>query len=284
MPGGPGPDTPSAPATPAPMDPRSSYNITCDIRMELMGAIMDWAPVVTPLDVGMESLHNVKWNPMLIEKGVLVFEHPWAQIRMRAWPCIFRDMKTIDDLLTLAVRFAIPFYLCICMKDIPAFEQTEISELERKTLPATLEPGFTDAQLHWNGGANTRASYMNLAGTLVRTPYAAAAFLALGGFVNRIELWIDIEVMGRCARVVQCEEGGGNPETLTRDQVSNDELNLSFGYINKGHPNSDVYLFPPQWLLEKECAGHFNGIMTPAGQALFDYMTARIASPAIDNC
>ncbi|KAJ6504452.1 hypothetical protein DFH09DRAFT_1335334 [Mycena vulgaris] len=301
MPGGPGPDTPSAQGTPVPMDPRSRYDIVCDTRMELMGAIMDWAPVITPLDIGMESLHDTKWNPMLIDKGVLVFNHPWAQIRMRAWPCIFRDIKTIEDLLTLAVRFAIPFYLCIHMKDVPAFEQAEISEVERKTLPATLEPGFTDAQLQWNGGANTRASYMSLAGTLVRKPYAAAAFLALGGFANRIALWIDIEAMGRCARgpstrvteyhrgfmlkgVVQTEEGIGEPETLTRDQVSNDELNLLFGYINKGHPNSDVYLFPPQWLLEKECAGHFNGIITPAGQALFDYMTARIASPAIDNC
>ncbi|KAJ6534065.1 hypothetical protein DFH09DRAFT_1092224 [Mycena vulgaris] len=71
---------------------------------------------------------------------------------------------------------------------------------------------------------------------------------------------------------------------LTRDQVANDEINLLFGYIDKGHPNSDVYLFPPQWLLEKECPGHFHGIITPAGQALFYYIVGKIASPAIDNC
>ncbi|KAJ6462718.1 hypothetical protein DFH09DRAFT_1113832 [Mycena vulgaris] len=281
MPGGPGPD---APLTPLPVDPRFLYDVECETRMELMGGIMNWAPI----------------DPLLIEKGVLIFDDPRAQIRMRTWPCIFQNMDCIEDLLTLAVRFVIPFFLCIHMKDVPLFAQTEISEVERRTLPATLEPGFTDVRLAWRGGANTRASFFDLAGRMLQKPYAGT-FLDLGDFANRIALWIDIELLQRRAKgpstrvtkynrgfmlkgIVQAEDSNGEAEMLTRDQVSNDELNLLFGYIDKGHPNSDVYLFPPQWLLEKECGGHFHGIMTPAGQALFDYITGKIASAAIDSC
>ncbi|KAJ6525791.1 hypothetical protein DFH09DRAFT_860026, partial [Mycena vulgaris] len=229
--------------------------------------------VVTPLDTTLESLHSVKWNPLLIEKGVLLFDDPRAQVRMRAWPCIFKDINSIEDLLTLAIRFAIPFFLCIRQKDVSHFAQSQISDMERKTLPATLEPGFSELSLTWNGGPNTRTAYMNLAGNVVRKPWAGA-FLALGGIINRIALWIDIDLPHRYAQgpstrvteyyrgfmlkgVVQSGDEMGEEEVLARDQVSNDEINVLLGYINKGHPNSDVYLFPPQWLLEKECSGHF---------------------------
>ncbi|KAJ6590406.1 hypothetical protein DFH09DRAFT_908395 [Mycena vulgaris] len=248
----------------------------------------------------MEHLHSLKWNPLLIERGVLVFDDPRAQVRMRAWPCIFKNMNRVEDLLTLAIRFAIPFYLCIRMKDVPLFQQAEISEMERRTLPATLEPGFSEPRLLWIGGANTRTSFLDHAGRMLKKPYTWA-FLSLGGFANRIALWIDAELPQRLAQgpstrvteysrgfmlkgTVWSKDGNGEVEMLTRDQVSNDEINLLFGYIDKGHPNSDVYLFPPQWLLEKECPGHFHGIMTLAGQALFDYMIEKIASPAIDSC
>ncbi|KAJ6463740.1 hypothetical protein DFH09DRAFT_860086, partial [Mycena vulgaris] len=216
----------------------------------------------------------VKWNPLLIEKGVLIFDDPRAQIRMRAWPCIFRNMNCIEDLLTLAVCFAIPFFfLCIRMKDVALFTQADISERERRTVPATLEPGFTLPLLLWNGGANTRASYLDMAGRMMLSPYAGA-FLSLGGIVNRIVLWIDGDLFPRFTKgpstrvteyyrgfmlkgAVKSRDGIGEEEVLAQDQVSDDEINLLLGYINKGHPNSDVYLFPPQWLLEKECPSHF---------------------------
>ncbi|KAJ6559422.1 hypothetical protein DFH09DRAFT_1083589 [Mycena vulgaris] len=73
-------------------------------------------------------------------------------------------------------------------------------------------------------------------------------------------------------------------EMITRDQISSAEVNLLFGYINKGDPSLDIYLFPPQWLLEEECPGHFHGVMGPAAQELFDYMITKIASPAIGGC
>ncbi|KAJ6503131.1 hypothetical protein DFH09DRAFT_878689, partial [Mycena vulgaris] len=153
----------------------------------------------------------------------------------------------------------------------------------------TLEPGFLDTRLVWLGPEATRASYLDLGAKLTHRPWAGA-FLALGGFANHIAMWLDIDLPRRFARgpstrITEYHRGfmlraavqspTGQPteeEMLTRDQVSDDEVKLLFGYINKGDPSLDLYLFPPQWLLEEECPG------------LFDYMIGKIASPAIGGC
>ncbi|KAJ6568331.1 hypothetical protein DFH09DRAFT_1080710 [Mycena vulgaris] len=278
MPGGPGPDdrddSPEGEADEE-SDPRARYGINPTDKIDYLGAIMDWAPIVTTKDPRMYLPKNVVWDPLFLEKGILVFDSPDAQVRMRAWAAIFNNMNRIENLLNLAIRFAIPFFIFIRARDIPSFESKSIPEAERRTLPGTLEPGFTDTRLMWLGGEATRASFLDLVAKMLWRPYAGA-FLCLGGFYHR-------GFMLRAA--VQSANGEpGEEEMLARDQVSSDEVNLLFGYINKGDPSSDLYLFPPQWLLEEECPGHFHGIMSPAAQGLFEYLIGRIASPAISGC
>ncbi|KAJ6458027.1 hypothetical protein DFH09DRAFT_822722, partial [Mycena vulgaris] len=211
---------------------------------------------------------KVEWDRLTLEKGVLVFDSASSQLRMRTWSCVLKNMNRIEDLLNLAIRFAVPFSIFIRMKDLPDFAPESISEVEKRTLPGTLEPGFMETRLVWMGGENTRTSFLDLAAKMLRRPWAGI-FLTMGGFANRIALWIDVDLPHRLAKGpstrvteynrgfmtrgrVQSADGGiSDEELLTRDQVSSDELNLLFGYIDKGHPNSDVYLFPPQWLLEK---------------------------------
>ncbi|KAJ7468819.1 hypothetical protein FB451DRAFT_1039242 [Mycena latifolia] len=263
-----------------------------------LAALMDWATIVTEDNPHSELPDNMVWNPLMLKKGILVFDDPRAQIRMRAWPTIFKNHNKIEDLLNLAIRFGIPFSIYFRMRDIPLFH-SKVSDTQRSALAGTLEPGYIDTQLVWTGGASTRTKYFDLVSILLSRPYAGA-FVAMGGLANRIARWRDKNLPRRYAsgpssRVTEYNRGfmlrakvqsnvDGSAEDLTRDQVSEEEINVLFGYINKGHPNSDVTLFPPQWLCEKECPGHFHGTMSTAAQAIFDDICRRIETPAIDDC
>ncbi|KAJ7691793.1 hypothetical protein B0H17DRAFT_1133579 [Mycena rosella] len=127
----------------------------------------------------MESSH--------LGKGVLVFDDLRAQVRMRLWPNIFENMDSIEDLLNLAIRYGVPFNIFYKMSDIPLFqEHNRVTDLERKTLPGTLEPGYPDTKLSWAGnGADTLSKYLDLVATLLTRPYAATS-----GSPHNLPSWV----------------------------------------------------------------------------------------------
>ncbi|KAJ7090663.1 hypothetical protein C8R44DRAFT_597092, partial [Mycena epipterygia] len=208
------------------------------------------------------------WDQTSLEKGILVFDDPRAQIRMRAWAVIFKCAREVKDLLALAIRFGIPFNIFYRVSDLHLLRNSDIAAMELRTFPITLEPGFREPELTWQGGGvPTRNAFLQNAGNLLGRPHAGA-FLMKGGIINRIALWINPDLplklaQGPSTRVteyyrgfvlrgrVASEIGIAGEVSLTRDQVSDEEVRALLGYINKGGPEDDTSLFPPQWMLEQ---------------------------------
>ncbi|KAJ7095535.1 hypothetical protein C8R44DRAFT_644756 [Mycena epipterygia] len=170
--------------------------------------------------------------------------------------------------------------------------------MELRTFPITLEPGFREPELTWQGGGvPTRNAFLQNAGNLLGRPHAGA-FLMKGGIINRIALWINPDLplklaQGPSTRVteyyrgfvlrgrVASEIGIAGEVSLTRDQVSDEEVRALLGYINKGGPEDDTSLFPPQWMLEQELPGHFNGAIgesAPRCYTILENLKAEIFS------
>ncbi|KAJ7483724.1 hypothetical protein B0H11DRAFT_1663978, partial [Mycena galericulata] len=165
----------------------------------------------------------------------------------------------------------------------------------------TLEPGYREVQLRWQGGgAATLVLYKHLAGAATTRPHAGA-FLHYGGFVSRIAMWLNPDLVcqtmaGPSTRVSEHHRGhiltgaiqapGSTPRsaTLTRDQVSEDEIKLLLGYIDKGGPEEDLTLFPPLYLLEQELPSYFHGVMSTDAQKFFEGILKKIESSAIEGC
>ncbi|KAJ7432920.1 hypothetical protein B0H11DRAFT_1669721, partial [Mycena galericulata] len=209
---------------------------------------------------------GAKWDPKVLRHGILVFDDDRAEVRMRFWASMFEQVKSMSDLLTFALQFAVPFWIYYEMEDVKHFRST-VSALEARTFPATLEPGYREVQLRWqSGGAATLVQYKQLAGAATTRPHAGA-FLHYGGFISRIALWLNPDLVrqtmaGLSTRVSEHHRGhiltgavqvpgSTRSATLTRDQVSEDEIKLLLGYIDKGGPEEDLTLFPPLYLLEQ---------------------------------
>ncbi|KAJ7675477.1 hypothetical protein B0H17DRAFT_1207663 [Mycena rosella] len=298
MPGGPGPDVDKeTEIMEMSANPRENYWYQPVTKGNYLAAIMNIAPVLTPTEPTCE-IAAIKWDPLTLEKGILLFDDPRAQVRMCMWPNLFENMDSIEDLLNLAIRYGIPFNLFFKMSEILLFqEKARVTDLECRTMPGTLEPDYSDTNLTWLGGVNTLARYLDLAAILLKWLYAGA-FLMMGGLANHIALWIEKTLPGRFAKgpssriteynrgfmrkaVVQPELA---PVDLTRDQVSGDDMKLLFGATSKGSLTADLTLFLEQWMCDEWAPGHFCGIMTPAAQAIFEDICCRISTHAIDDC
>ncbi|KAJ7661810.1 hypothetical protein B0H17DRAFT_1144534 [Mycena rosella] len=254
-------------------------------KTEHFNALLTWAATVTST-TNEFKLKEIVWNNQLLDRGILIFDDPRAQ--------------TMGDLLTMAIKYAVPFQLYIRMSDVPLFVAHDIPDVERILLPATLEPGFSETGLKWLGAHATRTVWVDLVAKLLCRPYAGA-FLAKGGITNRIALFIDKDLparytQGPSSRITEYgrgfvrrgifvdEHGIEREELMTRETVSDDENSLLFGFIPQGSPERDLYLFPPPSLLESECPGHFTGEMTGKAQEWFEYVCKRISGDDITSC
>ncbi|KAJ7659511.1 hypothetical protein B0H17DRAFT_1096024 [Mycena rosella] len=54
-------------------------------------------------------MRGTVWDPKVIEHGILGFDNPRAHVRMRGWCVMFKDLQTVDELLTTAIAYAVPF-------------------------------------------------------------------------------------------------------------------------------------------------------------------------------
>ncbi|KAJ6583152.1 hypothetical protein DFH09DRAFT_1309393 [Mycena vulgaris] len=182
MPGGPGPDENLMDVSGEDEDLRAKDGKRCITKIDYLGTIMDWAPVVTDSVARLNFETAIEWGLLVLERGILVFDNPRAELCMRAWVGLYKNMESMEDLLNLAVDHAIPFYLYVRMSNIPLFRAVKISEVKRWTLPATLEPRYEDTRLVWSGPKNTRAWLFDLVGKMIQKPYAGA-FLELGALL-----------------------------------------------------------------------------------------------------
>ncbi|KAJ7646174.1 hypothetical protein B0H17DRAFT_1148196 [Mycena rosella] len=149
----------------------------------------------------------------------------------RAWDSSVRRRSGCVD----AIAYAVPFNMFFKLTDVPLFRALEISDVERKTLPATLEPGYTMPKLTWLGGPATRTHYLDAVAQMLQRGYAGA-FLAQGGITCRIALWVDRHLLVRFAKgpstriteygrgfvsrgVIEEPDGSLSEELLTREVV-----------------------------------------------------------------
>ncbi|KAJ7704938.1 hypothetical protein B0H17DRAFT_1126559 [Mycena rosella] len=185
-------------------------------------------------------------------------------------------------------EYAIPFSIYVRMSNVPIFRMLDIPDVEHNSLPTTLELGYATTGLSWMGGPATRTISFNLVGKILRLPYAST-FLAKGGIRNKIALWIDSSLAAQFAKgpssgineygcsfmkrgEVTGTDGVTRDELLTREQVLDSKNLLIHGSICMGKPEKDLYLFPPQRILESECPEHFTGKISGKGLKYIEYL------------
>ncbi|KAJ7483721.1 hypothetical protein B0H11DRAFT_2193022 [Mycena galericulata] len=102
MPGGPGPD------------PREEWSTPVgQIRTkdDHLRALISWGEKIVEVNPHLELVEGAKWDAKVLRHGILVFDDPRAEVRMRFWSSMFEQVKTMEDLLTIALQFAIPFWI-----------------------------------------------------------------------------------------------------------------------------------------------------------------------------
>ncbi|KAJ7701866.1 hypothetical protein B0H17DRAFT_1128083 [Mycena rosella] len=166
------------------------------LKTEHFNALLVWAAAMTSMTNEFE-LKEIVWDAQLLNQGILIFDDPRGQ--------------SMGDLLTMAIKYAVPFQLYIRMRDLPLFIAHDIPDVERISLPATLELGFSETGLKWLGAHATRTVWVDLVAKMLCRPYAGV-FLAKGGIMNRIAPFIDKDLPVRFAkgrlRESQSTDGG----------------------------------------------------------------------------
>ncbi|KAJ7762847.1 hypothetical protein DFH07DRAFT_739161 [Mycena maculata] len=258
-------------------------------KLDFLNAIRDCGGIVTEIDPHYDVPIIPEWNPLALEKGILVFEDPRAEIRMRCWAANWEETESMAQLLTMAVRFGIKFNIAYRLDDVPLFKRPG-----QYTKPSYLELGFRETALEWSGGAVAmRSLYKDQAQNVGRRDHAGA-IIAAGGFPVRILLWLVPHAMTNLARgpstrvseflcgrtfrsvVMSSKDFSQEDVVLTCDQYSAGEIDVLNGFIDKKHPDQDLTIFPPQYILEEVLPGHFHGAMSAHAQDLFNYIVKDI--------
>ncbi|KAJ7145939.1 hypothetical protein C8R44DRAFT_723802 [Mycena epipterygia] len=246
MPGSPGPDD-LDPFSPNATDPRQNYKFLPETKTDFLAAHMDWVPMVTEDNPHLDAFTDVVWDPLTIERGILVFDDPCMQVQMRA--------------CTLEPGFRKPEL---------TWQGGGVSTRNTYLLQAggLLSRPHARAFLMKGGIANRVSLWVNpdLVYKLAEGPSMRVTEY-FRGFVLRAR--------------VDSEIGIADEVSLTRDQVSDKEMRVLLGYINNGGPEVNTSLFPPQWLLERESPGHFHGIMTKATQTFFNILVKEVTGEGV---
>ncbi|KAJ7224235.1 hypothetical protein GGX14DRAFT_557121 [Mycena pura] len=179
----------------------------------------------------------------------------------------------MTGLLDFAIRFGIPFQLCIKLSEVHAFRTEKLSLIAREINGAPYTPGFEDATLEYkSGGASLYKNYLANVAALLDRP-EAVAFIAKGGILRFLaEKYcpglIKRFKAGPSLQVTEFQRGeqmiltlNNSDDYYTVDEVTDGQINILLGHVRTGHANTELYLWPRPELLEQFC-DHMKGYMS----------------------
>ncbi|KAJ7859780.1 hypothetical protein B0H14DRAFT_2350967 [Mycena olivaceomarginata] len=134
-------------------------------------------------------------------------------------------------------------------------------------------PEFTESPLEYGtGGASLYARYLTKVKEVLQRPHATG-LIYLGGLPSFVAQVYDPQLMDRLRLgpsyqitnfgrgEVLLNTANGKREFLVADQVSEGEIRSLCGFISKGDPAADLFLWPlPTWIEEESL--HYHGAWT----------------------
>ncbi|KAJ7884115.1 hypothetical protein B0H14DRAFT_3744791, partial [Mycena olivaceomarginata] len=130
-------------------------------------------------------------------------------------------------------------------------------------------PEFTESPLEYGtGGAPLYARYLTKVKEVLRRPHATG-LIYLGGFpsfvaqvydpqlIDRLRLGPSHQITSFGRGEVLLDTTSGKCEFLVTEQVSEGEIRSLCGFISKGDPTADLFLWPlPTWIEEESLHYH----------------------------
>lgn len=229
------------------------------------------------------------WNPVLLQKGVLVIPSPRSEARLRYFAnCVAKDVQHVSTLLTLAVERKLAFSIAIKQEDIPHFSPRRLTMADRMRGNNLYSINFVEPPLECFNPTIFPTMYVARVSELLSRPHSAA-FIGMGGPYSWLaQRWggadlverfmrgpsIQTTIFSRGASDITSQE----PQGLVWDSVSAADMDLLFGYVppsDKENRSCPRWLYPPMHVLEENCdnwTGEWNWVM----DAIFKYITDQL--------
>ncbi|KAJ7443798.1 hypothetical protein FB451DRAFT_1413425 [Mycena latifolia] len=268
---------------PAPPSPsHSDYERRFRDEAEAIEALHAWAPSVVEMEPRMPALNPEDWDIAWLSDALFMCEDPRSVIRLKTLTACNGNIRVMEDVLELAVRFGIPFQLYIRSSQVCSFGPSRVSPLAANTLGSVYEPGFNDLPLFHGvgGGAATYGWYRSQLYHLLDRPHAVA-FIGMGGVLSYVASLYNPELVKRFMQGPSLQlthqnkgasirmERSGYSEFYVTDEVSNSEIQLLLGHIPNERPGVDATLWPPPEVMENE-SPHMTGYLSSSAYNILE--------------
>ncbi|KAJ7346461.1 hypothetical protein DFH08DRAFT_809374 [Mycena albidolilacea] len=192
-----------------------------------------------------------------LKKNLLRVSETWLMRLERPDPVW--NKNCIEDVLTAAWKFGLPFQLFLPESETRLFADWIMSRMDELALPKLYGLGFTERFLtKVNGSQAQYAAWVASASEVVRCPNAVV-FIVEGGIVSKIAQVIDPTlihrfVKGPSVQITEFSKGekflqrdppeGERCQFFTADCVSEVEILILLGHIPGENSDKDCTLFP----------------------------------------
>lgn len=227
------------------------------------------------------------WNPLLLEKGVLILPDPRAEVRMCYFAnCINCDIRHVSTLLSLAIEHRFSFRIAVRKSDVKLFTPRRISQTTRVMGSSLYSADYRESTLTFTTATSFFATYTGRIADLLNRPNGPA-FIGLGGPCSWLaHRWGGDKILkrfmtGPSIQTTVFEKGASdirlsNPQGLVWDDVSGQDIELLFGYVpHATDRRHDRWLYPPPHIIEQYCvnwSGEWNWVM----ETIFCYITDKL--------
>lgn len=221
---------------------------------------------------------SLSWNPLLLQKGVLLVSEIRSEVRIRYFANSFtHDIRHVGPLFKLAIERRLAFRIAVKEADLKFFTPRSLSHAERVNGNYLYGPNFADPPLEFKSAEIYAATYIARVGELLKRPHAAA-FIGAGGACSWIaQRWGGYEMIARfmsgpSIQTTVFRKGASDiqdrqPKGLLWDEISANDLNALFGFIPDPTPKSNVndrWIYPPPEIIDEVCdnwTGEWNWVM-----------------------
>ncbi|PPQ97536.1 hypothetical protein CVT26_002412 [Gymnopilus dilepis] len=251
---------------------------------------------VRPLTYPYSILHLTEqgaWNFLLMDVGVLILPDEKAEVRLRYFGNCVQDFRHVSNLLRLGIERRLHFSIGVPGNRLDWFAPRDLSPGTRTKLAALYSSSTIETPLKYESSTKFIAGYRARVTEVLSRPHARA-FIGLGGAAS----WL-AQYWGGKDLIVDFMQGPSVQTTIFRrgdndlahpasaglywDSVSAQEIDILFGHIPHADSNHERWLYPPEFVLEKDC-DHYTGEWNETMDKIFEYLTKKISatSPKIE--
>jgi hypothetical protein len=192
---------------------------------------------------------------------------------MKVWAACL-DFTDMVEVLNFVLCYGVPFQLFVKLSEVHDLGlKVDLAESEAEALAAMYSPEFTESPLEYRtGGAPLYTRYLTKVKEVLRRPHATG-LIYLGRLPSFVTQVYDPQLMDRLRlspshQITNFGRGevlldtvNGKWEFFVTDQVSEGEIRSLCGFISRGDPAADLFLWPfPTWIEEESL--HYHGAWT----------------------